>query len=94
MDFLFWGLMLIPFGFAIAASAYESVVAGAVSIILGAIFFYIFADYNPFPWIVANPGSTAIYVVLYFLAGAVYSVLKWVYVVNTSTDVIKADFER
>jgi H+/gluconate symporter-like permease len=94
MDYLFWGLMLIPFAFAVAASEYESIVAGLVSIVLAAAFFYIFTDYNPLPWIVANPGTAAIYTGLYFVTGAIYSVVKWLYVVNTSTNRIKTDFER
>ena len=93
MEILFWCLMAIPFGFAIAASEYESIVAGIVAIVVGALFFYLFTDYNFIPWIIANPGQSVLWTALYFVAGAIWSVVKWLYVVNTSTDRIKRDFE-
>ena len=47
------------------------------SLILFGLAMFFFGNWNPFPWMAANPLSTVGIVVGYFAAGTVWSVIKW-----------------
>ena len=44
----------------------------------------VLGNFNPFPWIAANPMMTAIYVAAFFAIGTVWGVFKWFFYLRSS----------
>ncbi len=94
MDLIFWGLMLIPFAMAIAACEWDSIVAGLAALVIASVVIWLKLDINPITWAFANWLTVIYFAAGYVAAGATYSVLKWIWVVNHSSALIKANFEE
>ncbi len=58
---------------------YDNGVGATFSLIVFAAAMFFFGDWNPFPWMAANPLWTIGVVLGYFVAGGLWSIIKWYY---------------
>jgi hypothetical protein len=94
MDLFFWGLMLVPFGVALAASEYESITAGALALIIAGLIVYSKTGVEPLYWALTNWLTVLLYLGGYVFAGAIYATVKWWWVVEKSTSRIQHDYNE
>jgi hypothetical protein len=94
MDIYFWGLMLLPFAVAIVACEWDNVAAGLMSLFIVSLIVWFKLDINPLQWAMEHWLTVIYYTAGYVVAGAVYSILKWIWVVNHSGEKIKTAYEN
>ncbi len=56
---------------------YDNGTGATFSLIVFGLLMFFFGDWNPFPWMAANPLLTIGTVVGYFVAGAIWAPVKW-----------------
>ena len=74
---IFWGLVALS---AILMSELIDNARGARATLVAVVTLVVLSvlgDFNPLPWILANPGMAVLLVLGYFAVGAVWSVFKW-----------------
>ena len=74
--FWFWAL-LIAWIFIVGAFLSQEVIRGAVATTVIAALLLIFCGSNPFPYIIDHPLMTLMYVGGFFVAGGLWSIVKW-----------------
>lgn len=56
---------------------YDNGVGATISLLVFGALMFFFGDWNPFPWMAANPLWTVGVVIGYFAAGGLWSMMKW-----------------